>query len=88
MDKAIKLLGYEAIKLLGYKAIRLYGHTAVNTELHHQILNLVRKPCSAKPTSTFLKLPETIFTYYRYSYFLIDFTLVDYDADFTYIEKR
>ena len=55
-DDAIKLLGHETIKLLGYEAIRLYGHMAVNTELHSQILNLVRNPFTAEPIRTFPKL--------------------------------
>ena len=55
MDDAIELLGYEAIKLPGFEAIGLYCHMAVNTELHSQILNLVRNPLTAEPIRTFPK---------------------------------
>ena len=50
----MKLFGCTA---LGYEAIWLYGHMAANTELHSQILNLVRNPFIAEPIFTLRRMP-------------------------------
>ena len=55
VDDAIKLLGYEAIQLLGYEAMTLHRHLAINTELHSQMLKLVRNPFAAELIRIFPK---------------------------------